>query len=463
MVDHPAHHRTTTVTATGTSVLYLNACSSSKSVNTSFIPFVTYFSSATKPSRNDFRMDTPPPSSVATSVSSDTSSVTADNTTTDTMTATCSTPAPTKARSKEEIARLVQQRVQERDAWLVDGIPQEKVSTLQEGVQFTKEVLPKFLKFSPPSQGWLDEHFPVQSMDWERLQNPPSDDGSIQITWLGHASLLLQVNGCTIVTDPVFSQRCAPTQWQGPKRARQPPCTIQELCQHITIDVVLISHNHYDHLDTASVRDIHKYSPKAVFIVPLGIKAWCHKNIGQQAVVQEMDWREHVDYSYSPTGNDTQKTVRIISLPMRHWTSRVGADRDKTLWCGYSVVTEPESDAAAKMTRKLLFPGDTAWFDGLDHLVGQVYGPFDVAAIPIGAYEPREFMKRNHINVDEAVRMKDALQARNAVPIHWGTFPLTVEPWLEPRERLQELMEKREDAGSFDALLIGETKVFQTT
>lgn len=409
-------------------------------------------------------MDTPPPASVATSASSDTSSVT-----TDIMTATSSSPAPTKARSKEEISRLVQKRVQERDAWLVDGLPQEKVSTLQEGVQFTKEVLPKFLKFSPPSQAWLDEHFPVASMDWERLQNPPCD-GSIQITWLGHASLLMQVNGCTIVTDPVFSQRCAPTQWQGPKRARPPPCTIRELCQHLAIDVVLISHNHYDHLDTASVQDIHKYSPKAVFIVPLGIKVWCLKNIGQQAVVQELDWREHVDFSYRPKNNASSsdtvpKTVRIISVPMRHWTSRVGADRDKTLWCGYSVVTDPESGGTTTTTKsqKLLFPGDTAWFDGLDHLVGQVYGPFDVAAIPIGAYEPREFMKRNHINVDEAVRMKDALQARNAVPIHWGTFPLTVEPWLEPRERLQELMEKREDAGSFDALLIGETKVFQTT
>ena len=140
---------------------------------------------------------------------------------------------------------------------------------------------------------------------------------------------------------------------------------------------------------------------------------------------------------------------------MRHWSSRMGADRDKTLWCGYSLVADHGS-------QKILFPGDTAWFDDLDDLVGQRYGPFDVAAIPIGAYEPREFMKRNHINVDEAVRMKDAVQAAAAVPIHWGTFPLTVEPFLEPRERLQELMQDREDAGSFDPWLIGETKVFGT-
>lgn len=374
-----------------------------------------------------------------------------------------SNAAPTVARSKQEIAKLVQNRVRERDQWLVDGVPQEKPSTLKEGMEFMGDVLPKFLKFTPPTTAWLDEHFPVQPVDWKRLQNPP--DG-IQMTWLGHASLLIQVNGCAIVTDPVFSQRCAPTQWNGPKRVRNPPCTIVELCRHILVDIALISHNHYDHLDTASVRDIHKCSPGTSFVVPLGLKAWCHRVISKHVVVHEIDWHEHVDYSYSPANASGRKSLRITSVPMRHWTSRVGADRDKTLWCGYSLVTyatantnNKESSKGQQQQRKILFPGDTAWFDHLDD-VGKRYGPFDVAAIPIGAYAPREFMKRNHINVDEAVRMKDALQAKSAVPIHWGTFPLTVEPFLEPRERLQELMQDRADVGSFDPWLIGETKVF---
>lgn len=135
------------------------------------------------------------------------------------------------------------------------------------------------------------------------------------------------------------------------------------------------------------------------------------------------------------------------------------------MWCGYSLVTSTtpttsNDDNNQTKQQKILFPGDTAWFDGLEEFVGRDYGPFDVAAIPIGAYEPRNFMKRNHINVDEAVRMKDAIGAASAVPIHWGTFPLTVEPFLEPRERLVELMKDRKDSDSFQPWLLGETKQF---
>lgn len=370
--------------------------------------------------------------------------------------------APMEARSNEEVAQLVQKRVKERDNWLVDGLPQEKASHTKDFGQFLSDVLPQYVLHKPPTKDFLDEHFPVKCIkNWEQLRNPPMD--KIQLTWMGHASILIQVDGCTILTDPVFSQRCAPTQFSGPKRLRDPPCTIAELCHHLSIDVVLISHNHYDHLDTNTVRDIHRYSPSTSFVVPLGLKSWCLRNISKQAVIHELDWDEHVDYSYSPasTGSSNlgRQSIRINCVAMRHWSSRYGVDRDRTLWCGYSLATQPD-DANAK-SKKILFPGDTAWFDCMEDLVGIPYGPHDVAAIPIGAYEPREFMKRNHVDVNEAVKMKDAIRATNAVPIHWGTFALTVEPFLEPREVLQDLMEKREDAGSFEPWLIGETKVFE--
>jgi N-acyl-phosphatidylethanolamine-hydrolysing phospholipase D len=109
--------------------------------------------------------------------------------------------------------------------------------------------------------------------------------------------------------------------------------------------------------------------------------------------------------------------------------------------------------------KSFLFPGDTAWFDGLAD-IGTTYGPFDVAAIPIGAYEPREFLQYFHIDPQEAVQLKDAVRARQAVPIHFGTFPLTTEPVLEPPEKLIELMKRREDDDSFVPWLIGETKSF---
>ena len=396
------------------------------------------------------------------------------------------TSAPTTARSEREIAERVQQRVLERDSWLVEGEPQEKHSHAKDMSLFIGTVLPKYVKMEIPSPAWLDQHFPVLPMDWKRLQQQrpasPSSSSPIQMTWLGHASVLIQVNGCTILTDPVFSQRCAPTQFAGPKRIRPPPCSIAELCGHIQVDLVLISHNHYDHLDYNTLRDFYKHSPTTPFVVPLGLRVWMHNNISKQAVVHEMDWHEHVDITYNygssaaadaAASSSQAECVRIISVPVHHWSSRIGADRDKTLWCGYSIVTQPSPSSLEQRQpqkpRKILFPGDTAWFDGLDELVGQAYGPFDVAAIPIGAYEPREFMKRNHINVDEAVRMKDAVQARHAVPIHWGTFPLTVEPILEPAERLEELMQQKQEDhgndvnngdGSFEAWKIGETKAF---
>ncbi|CAB9509582.1 N-acyl-phosphatidylethanolamine-hydrolyzing phospholipase D [Seminavis robusta] len=377
--------------------------------------------------------------------------------------------APT-SRSRAEIAALVQQRVNEREAWLVDGEPQGKKSLLKEANQFVGDVAPKLALFRPPSQAFLDEHFPVQYFDyekWEQLRHPPLE--KIQVTWMSHASVLFQIQGCSVLADPVFSQRCAPTQWNGPKRYRSPPCTIAELCHHLLIDVVIISHNHYDHLDFASVRDIHKFSPATTFVVPLGLKLWFHKKISKHALVQELDWNEHYDYNYNPAGSSaigaTRQSLRITSVPMRHWSSRLGVDRDKTLWCGYSMATHSDDDDDQKAptavpTQKALFPGDTAWFDSMQELVGEAYGPFDVAAIPIGAYEPRGFMKHNHINVEEAVKMMDACRAVNAVPIHWGTFPLTIEPVLEPRERLESLMKDRVAPGSFGSWLIGETKQF---
>lgn len=340
-------------------------------------------------------------------------------------------------RSKAEIEALVQKRVQERDAWAVDG-----VTAGQPSLSAALNFMWKLQNFAVPSQTELDQELPVLHMDWTRLQNPEND--KIQITWLGHASLLVQMNGCNLLCDPVFSQRCSPSQWFGPQRYRPLPCSIQELLDKVDIDLVLISHNHYDHLDCGSVQDFCKLSSSTPFVVPLGLKDWFQRHVSQTMTLYEQDWNESIDF-VGPAGNK----LTITSVPMRHWSNRTG-DRDKTLWCGYSV---------ASQQKKFLFTGDTAWFDDLEQ-VGAKYGPFDVAAIPIGAYEPRDFMKYNHINVEEAVRMKDAVQAASAVPIHWGTFPLTIEPVLEPREKLIELMKHRPDADSFCPWSIGETKQF---
>lgn len=342
-----------------------------------------------------------------------------------------------RRRTPFEIQALVQQRVKERDSW-----SNEEPPSLRELLKFLRQL---YFEFQPPSRDELDRTFRLQNLQWERLQNP-SQHG-IQMTWIGHASVLIQLNGWNILADPVFSNRCSPFQWAGPQRYHPPPCNLDELVQKLTIDLVLISHNHYDHLDFHTVQYLANHTD-ASFVVPLGLAAWFERYVisKSSSTIHEQDWHEttqlHHPNGYSPP-------LSITALPMKHWTNRMG-DRDQTLWCGFFLQSE---------SLKVLFPGDTAWFEGL-YKIGETYGPFHVAAIPIGAYEPRDFMKHHHIDVEEAIRMKDAVQAHHAVPIHWGTFPLTTEPTLEPRDRLLQLMQDRQDWDTFQPWLIGETKLF---
>lgn len=346
-------------------------------------------------------------------------------------------------RSRDEINALVRLRVKERENFTVNGVVESAVPPLRTTLKFLLTKAPKYALFRPPPKAHLDERFPVLPLDWNRLQNAPASDNRIQVTWLGHASVLVQMpGGCNVLCDPVFSARCSPSQWLGPKRFRGAPCSIAELCSKINVEAVLISHNHYDHLDVNTLRDIAKHSPNTRFVVPLGLQQWFRKNVDSDLQIYEQDWHETCEIASSSGGSK----IRVTAVPMRHWTNRTG-DRDQTLWCGYSIQSNG---------RKCLFPGDTAWFDALEQ-VGKQYGPFDVAALPIGAYQPRDFMKYNHVNVEEAVRMKTAVQAKFALPIHWGTFALTEEPVLEPREKLVELMG---DDKSFAPWLIGETKVY---
>ena len=338
-------------------------------------------------------------------------------------------------RSPDQIARLVQARVDERDSWVGPKHP-----TFSEFAKVIANNFPNGLSPPIPSQEELDQVFPVQSLDWELLKNPSCT--KIQCTWLGHSSLLVQMGKINILTDPVFGERASPLSFAGPKRYRPTPCSLKELTSKVDIDVVLLSHNHYDHLCYPTVKELASTLPNLEFVVPLGLASWMERWATTSHVIHELDWHE----SFTALSN-----LHISSVPMKHWSNRIG-DRDKTLWCGY--VLEHSLGG-----NKFLFPGDTAWFDGLSDCIGDQYGPFDMAAIPIGAYEPNDFMKSSHVDVEEAVRMKDAVKAKMAVPIHWGTFPLTTEPVMEPRDKLVELMQNHDDPSSLAPWLIGETRI----
>jgi Predicted Zn-dependent hydrolases of the beta-lactamase fold len=359
------------------------------------------------------------------------------------------------------VSEKIAKRVAERNSWNTYEIPTvQKVCKLLCNQKSSQVVFQSAI----PSQEEIDRIFPISKVDWNLLRKPPLD--KIQSTWIGHATMFVQMGGWNILTDPIFSKRCSAVQFAGPERYRLPACTIEDLCknENVGVDIVLVSHNHYDHLDYASVRELAERSIERgkplQFVVPLGLKAWFQKYVpnsfrgGNQ--VTEIDWHETHTIQRGPN-----EEIRITGIPMQHWSNRNGWDRDKTLWCGFKVAANTATSTdAVDSSKTFLFSGDTGFFNGL-YEIGETYGPFDLAAIPIGAYEPRWFMREQHTNPEDAVKMMDAVRAKKAFPIHWGTFLLTIEPIMEPKERLYEAMvEAGKDPLTFSPSFIGDTVFF---
>jgi L-ascorbate metabolism protein UlaG (beta-lactamase superfamily) len=274
--------------------------------------------------------------------------------------------------------------------------------------------------------------FPIIKNDAKRLAGNRSTPS---ITWIGHATVLVQINGKNILTDPHFSLRASPVQWIGPKRVVAPGMALEDLPR---IHAVLISHDHYDSLDYNSImalmnrpggKDTH-------FYVGLGIGKWL-RDWGVQQVV-EMDWHE----TRSIDG------LTVTAVPCRHWSKRALSRRNETLWAGW-IVRSP--------TFSFYFVGDSG-YSPVFRDIGAKYGPFDLAAIPIGAYEPRWFMKWNHMTPEEAVETHQDIRAKKSVAIHWGTFMLTDEPLDEPPARLAVALERADlSKEEFSVLRHGES------
>jgi len=238
---------------------------------------------------------------------------------------------------------------------------------------------------------------------------PRAPASRLTVTWVGHASLLVQMSGLNILTDPMWSERASPVAFAGPRRWVPPGIALDDLPP---LDVVLQSHNHYDHLDDHTVRSLAQRHPHASWVVPLGLGSFVQKR-GARAAVVELDWwQEH-----------TIDSLRIAATPAMHFSSRGIGDRGDTLWCGFALT--------AAHRWRAFFAGDTGYHPDFG-AIGARYGPFDVALLPIGAYEPRWFMRYLHMNPEEAVDAFRSLDARVMVPMHWGTFKLTDEAMDEP-------------------------------
>ncbi|HYG17381.1 MAG TPA: MBL fold metallo-hydrolase [Ohtaekwangia sp.] len=253
-----------------------------------------------------------------------------------------------------------------------------------------------------------------------RADKPDSRiDKGIRVTFINHTTFLVQTAGINILTDPVYSKRVSPFTWTGPKRMRPPGIDFSDLPP---IDVVVISHNHYDHLDMATVKKLQAaFNPQ--FIVPLGVGAFLKEN--SVTKFEELDW-------WQATPVDS---VTFQSVPAQHFSGRGLSDRDATLWCGY-VLHSPGGT--------LYFAGDTGYNEKIFAEIGERCGPVDVAIIPIGAYKPAWFMSPVHCSPEEAIRIHQDVKARKSIAAHYGTFPLADDGQGEP---VAALTEARKNAG----------------
>jgi L-ascorbate metabolism protein UlaG (beta-lactamase superfamily) len=254
------------------------------------------------------------------------------------------------------------------------------------------------------------------------VDEPPQrlDRAGIRSTLIGHASFLIQVVGLNILVDPVYSDRASPVSFAGPKRRNVPGIDFEKLPP---IDVVLVSHGHYDHLDIATLGRLQQaFRPK--FICPLANDAVMADAIGGRDNAKAMDWMQSADLGQGVT-------VHIV--PAYHWSARGVLDRRKTLWCSF-VLTTPSGT--------IYHIADTGYGDGVfSKNVAKQFGSIDLLQIPIGAYEPRWFMRAQHVNPAEAVQIFQDCGAAQAIGHHWGTFQLTNEGHDQPERDLQSALQ----------------------
>jgi len=258
----------------------------------------------------------------------------------------------------------------------------------------------------------------------------------VRVTFINHSTVLLQFDGLNVLTDPIFDQRVSPFQFAGPKRNQPPGVPFNDLP---AIDVLLLSHNHWDHLEIGTVKRIcARYQP--MVFCPLGVKAFLEQH-GCRKVI-EMDWQQTARIN---------PTTTLHCVPAQHFTGRGTFDRSGTLWAGYVL----DSQAVGK----LYFAGDSGYGPHFQ-AIGNQFGPLRLALIPIGAYKPNWFMSPVHCSPQEAVQIHQDVNSQQSVAIHFGTFPLADDGETEPVDDLaRALADRNIPASQFRALKNGECLV----
>ena len=242
--------------------------------------------------------------------------------------------------------------------------------------------------------------------DW-----PAQADADLAFTWLGHAAYMVEMEGKFVLLDPMLGPNPSPVYGTGPARLHPAPCQPADMP---VADVIILSHDHYDHLDKQTVKAL--ASTAKLFVVPVGVGPWLKRYGVPNAKIREMDWGETLDWM----------GLHITSLPARHFSGRGLTDRNKTLWSSYSIRGEK---------RRLYFTGDTGAQDEAFAKIGEAYGPFDASIMAIGAYD--SLWHDIHLDPEEAVGSHRLLDGGLFIPCHWATFDLALHPWGEPAERLE--------------------------
>ncbi|KAI8834754.1 beta-lactamase superfamily domain-containing protein [Chytriomyces cf. hyalinus JEL632] len=335
-----------------------------------------------------------------------------------------------------------------------------------------------------PTAPQSKDRLKVRPIDFDALARvralaPTSNSAKdMSLTWLGHAAFLLNAPGITVLLDPCLSDRCSPVSFAGPQRMVQPPCKLEEL----DVDVVVISHNHYDHLDLDVMKKLAVRKPEIIFFVPLG-----NKNLLVEAGLKnvlECDWWDSYELripktdavqespkssswfktASAPADMSAQPAIQITCTPCQHFSSRSLFDRNATLWSSWFLQTP---------TKRFFFGGDTGYRtvragDDEDTVptcpafkdIRTQLGSPDLSALPIGAFRPREWLSAVHCSPKDAVDVHTDLQSKKSVGMHWGTFSLAGDDYWEPRLLLTEELQKRgiplED---FITVEVGETVV----
>ncbi len=255
------------------------------------------------------------------------------------------------------------------------------------------------------------------------------DEAGAKATFVNHCTYVLEIFNLVFVTDPIWSERCSPFSFLGPKRSHDPHIQIKDLKK---IDYVLISHNHYDHLDLDSVREIYNHFPKVTFIVPVGLKRWFERK-GIENVV-ELDWWQSISFQT----NKHSPEIEIVATPAQHHSGRGPFDSNKSLWAGYMVTVKDKA-----RSKRFYFAGDTAYNPYDFKSIGARYKDVDLSICPIGTYLPKKFMETVHLSPEHAVSIHKDINPKLSLGMHWGTFRLSEEPHNAPPYDLYQEMKKQ--------------------